>query len=192
MTVTRIFAALGFCCALALPQSQALADADARPAASLRSLDLDDVKIQWFSHGDEELPAWISAQFDVGPMGQISGTMTEVELAADGNDEDGDPYGFETNVFDTADGTLKDVSFDHDRFAFTAIYQVKDGGLVHYSGRRSDTVMGEWNVSAVGTGPKGDSEGHNRFPLASDEKKEGTLEIYTEPAAQDPQGTESL
>jgi hypothetical protein len=155
-------------------------------------LDLEDLKIQWFNRDSEELPSWINAHFDVGALGAVSGRVTETNLSGDGSDEDGDPYGFDTNVFETADGTLKDLSVGRDSFSFTVVYPGKDGGQVAYSGRREGSAAGAWTLHAASRSSKGDSAGHNRFPLTSEEKKEGQLEIYTQTEDTDSKDTQSL
>jgi len=193
MKLSQLLRILAVACVLALPGPAMRAAPDGRPAEGLRSLDLEDLKIQWFSKGEEELPAWINAHFTVGPLGQVTGSMTETELAADSADEDGDPAGFETSVFDTADGTLKDLRVSVDAFAFTAVYSGEDGGVVRYAGRRSSSEQGAWVLNAAARSPKGDSAGHNRFPLGCEEKKDGVLEVFTLPEAQQPSGgTQSL
>jgi len=191
MNLKRTVWVLGFCCALGAPAPLLWAAPDGRPTASLRSLDLEDIKVQWFSRGEEELPAWISAHFDVGPLGQVTGRVTETELAADGVDEDGDPYGFETSVFDTSDGSLRDPVLQENVFTFTMVYP-EDGGRVAYALVRSRAVQGQWDLNAASRGPKGASAGHNRFPLAGEEKKAGALKIFTDPADFDDKGLQSL
>lgn len=146
---------------------------------------MQDVKVQWFSRDSEELPAWISAHFEVGPLGRVSGTVTETDLAADGVDEDGDPLGFETSVYDTADGSLTEISLGQDGFTFTTVFTGQDSERVTYAVHRSATVEGAWTLSAAGKSTKGLSFGHNRFPLAGDEKKQGVLKITTAPDAED-------
>jgi hypothetical protein len=180
MTLKPPARALALLCALALPGTLARASADGPPRPALRSLDIDDVKVQWFAQGEEDLPAWISAHFTVGPLGAVTGTMTEVELAADGADEDGDPLGFETSVFESSDGTLRDISLGSDGFAFTAVYPGKDASRVAYAGHPDTSQPRGWVLSAVSRGPKGDAAGHNRFPLSSAQKKDGNLEIFTD------------
>jgi hypothetical protein len=185
MSLKRAVWVPGFLCAFALPGPVLWASPDGRPAAIPRSLDLQDVKVQWFGQGAEELPSWINAHFVVGPLDGITGTVTETDLEADGVDDDGDPVGFETSVFDTADGSLRDVTLGRNGLAFTTVFADKDSGRVTYALRRSPTIPGGWILSAVGKGSTGLSYGRNRFPLASDEKKQGALNIYTAPDALD-------
>ncbi|HTA17371.1 MAG TPA: hypothetical protein VK786_06470 [bacterium] len=181
MILIRSIWVTGFLCALVLPGPVLWASADGRPAAIPRSLDLEDIKVQWFGQGAEELPSWINAHFVVGPLDGITGTVTETDLEADGVDDDGDPVGFETSVFNTADGSLRDVTFGSNGLAFTTVFADKDSGRVTYALRRSATVPGGWTLSAVGTGSTGISYGRNRFPLSGDEKKQGVLKIHTAP-----------
>jgi hypothetical protein len=187
MSLIRAFWVPGFLCALALSGPVLWAFPDARPTTVPRSLDLQDVKVQWFAQGEEELPAWINAHFEVGPLGDVTGTVTETDLGADGLDDDGDPSGFQTSVFNTADGSLRGVTLGRNGFVFTTVFADRDSGQVTYAFHRSATVPDGWVFSAVGKAATGVSFGHNRFPLAGDEKKQGVLKIYTAPdPADDP------
>jgi hypothetical protein len=162
------------------PAGQALR-LDGAPTTAPRSVTVQDVKVQWFAKGAEELPAWINVRLDVGPMGAVTGTLTETDLDADGTDEDGDPAGFDTNVYDTADGSLSGVTIGRDAMSFTTVAADNNAGRVLYALRRSATVRGGWVLSAAGRNAKGLSYGHNRFPLTADEKKPGVLAIYAAP-----------
>ncbi|HTB23147.1 MAG TPA: hypothetical protein VK914_10625 [bacterium] len=156
---------------------------DGAPTSVPRSVTVQNVKVQWFAKGEEELPAWINARLSVGPMGVVTGTVTETDLDADGTDEDGDPTGFDTNVYDTMDGSLTGLTVGLDALTFTCVGPDKDSGSVVYALRRSATARGGWTLSAAGRNSKGLSYGHNRFPLTADEKKPGVLAVYTAPDA---------
>jgi hypothetical protein len=188
-------AALLACCTLSaasLTPKAPKGAGDSKSSSGLKSLDLEALKIQWFANGEEELPAWLNAHFDVEALGQISGEVTETDLSADGVDEDGDPAGFDTSVFSTADGSLRDVSVSRSRFAFTLVYTGSDPGRVTYLGSLDGSVPGGWRVTAVSRSPKGDSAGRNRFPLDSEEKETGKLEIFTKVDDPPAAGTQAL
>lgn len=192
MSLKTAFSLLALTALLALPGSLLRAKEDGQAQSAVRSLDIDDVKVQWFSQGEEDLPAWISVHLLVGPLGTLSGTMTEVELAADGTDEDGDPYGFETTVFDSSEGSLRNISLERGAFSFTVVYPGKDASRVVYAGHLDEGKAQGWILSAISRGPKGDAAGHNRFPLASEEKKAGAVEIFTDPESPDLSGGQSI
>jgi hypothetical protein len=181
MSLKRAVWVGGFLCVLALSGPGLEAFPDGGPAVVPNSFTVQDVKVQWFSKGEEELPGWINARFETGPMGVVAGTVTETDLEADGLDEDGDPSGFETSVFDTSDGSLRELSLGRNAVAFTTVFPDQASGRVTYAFHRSATVQGGWVLSAIGKSSKGLSYGHNRFPLAGDEKKQGVLQIYTAP-----------
>ncbi len=165
---------------------------DSAPLEPIQSLDLQDVKVQWFSKGEEELPAWINAHFQVGPFGAVSGRVTETDLAQDGTDEDGDPSGFNTLVFDTADGTLRGVSLGARLCTFTTVFKDKASGQATYALHPSESVAGEWQLSVVQKSEDGLSVGRNRFPLSADPPKNGALFITTEASDDGGDGTSPL
>jgi len=151
---------------------------DLKPLSPPISIELRNVKIQWFARGAEELPAWINAHFVVGPLGIVSAMVTETNLGADGVDEDGDPGGFETTVFDTRNTSLSGVRWSERGFTFTTIYPDKDAGRVDYAVHRSTSLQGGWVVRAAAKSAKGLSFGRNRFPLVGDQAKDGLLKIH--------------
>jgi hypothetical protein len=158
-------------------------------SAPPKALQMDDIKMDWAGGGEEELPTWLSAQLALGPDGKVTGRVVEVGLSDDGNDEDGDPAGFETYVFEVSDGSLKEPQFDGHSFSFTCLYPTDPSWSLAIAGHMDAQGRG-WTLDAVSKGRDDDQEGHpkkdgpirtsagrNRFPLTSDQK-DGVLEIY--------------
>lgn len=180
--------ALALCALLGLPQGQRAAGAE---DVGLRSLELSDIKVQWFSADNEDLPAWINARFDVGPLGGVSGRVVETDLAADGTDEDGDPGGFGAKVFDTGDGTLRGVALGLGGCDFTTVFPDKDSGRATYRLRRGGDPRG-WLLSVAQRSGHGLYVGHNRFPLTGRMDRGGVLEIYPAPDVDNGDPTDQL
>lgn len=149
-------------------------------AGAFRVLQLDDIKLDWSGHGEEELPTWISGQLSVGPDGRLSGRVVETALSDDGTDEDGDPAGFDSYVFDTDDGTMKDLHFDAHGFSFSASDPTDKDWTLSVAGHLSDPATGAWVVSAASKGAKEASVAQNRFPLEGD-SKDGVVSVYPQP-----------
>lgn len=162
------------CLALVLAAGMAAA-----PAPAPRRLGLRAIKMQWFSEGVEELPAWISAHLERDSAGRLRGSVTEVQLEDEGADEDGDPRGFQTWVFSTADGSLENPQLSADSFSFTLRYPDPEGDRVLMVGHRSEGENPGWSVQAAYRRGRQSAEGHNRFPLGAEWSGDG-LEIFTE------------
>jgi hypothetical protein len=168
-----------------------------------KALQMDDIKIDWAGDGEEELPTWLSAQLAVGPDGKVTGRVVEVGLSDDGTDDDGDPAGFETYVFEVSDQSLKDPRFDGHSFSFTCLYPTDPTWSLAVAGHMDDQGQG-WTLDAVSKGKDEDKEGkplkdgplrtslgRNRFPLIS-EQKDGVLQIYPQDAGAADGGSTSL
>ncbi len=149
-------------------------------AAAVRVVKLEDIKVQWFSKDDEDLPAWISGSIAIGPLGGLEGRLIETALADDGTDDDGDPMGFDTKVFETLDGSLTGLGFGPGRLDFTTVYSDPDAGAAVYRLRRYG-APGAWTLSVAQRGKDGDYAGRNRFPLMGT-VRHGVLTITTAPA----------
>jgi hypothetical protein len=169
-----------------------------------KALQMDGIKLDWAGDGEEELPTWISAQLAVGPDGKITGRVVEVGLSEDGNDEDGDPAGFDTYVFEVSDGTLKDPHFDGQSFSFTCLYPTDPSWSLAVAGQMDPGKGQAWTLNAVSKGKDEDQDGHpkkdgpvrnslgrNRFPLTS-QQKDGVLQIYPQDPGAEDNGSTSL
>ena len=163
-----------------------------------KALQMDDLKLDWAGGGEEELPTWVSAQLAIGPDGKVTGRVVEVGLGQDGTDEDGDPLGFDTYVFEVSDGTLKEPVFDGHSFSFTCLYPLDPSWSLALAGHLDEAKGRGWTVNAVSQGKDQDhggkpvhSLGRNRFPLIS-QQKDGVLQIYPQDDGAKDQGGMSL
>jgi len=111
------------------------------PAASPK-LRFYDIKVQWNGSDGEELPTWISGQFHLDAAGKPVGQVVEVALSDDGNDDDGDPAGFDSWVFSTADGSLTDLTLEQDKVSFSAHDPTDKDWSLHVAAHCTDSAAG--------------------------------------------------
>lgn len=154
------------------------------PAAPLR-LQFFNIKIDWTDSGGEELPSWISGEFHLDAAGKPVGRLVEVDLDDDGTDEDGDPAGFDSWVFESADGGLSDLDLSDGRVSFSAHDPSDKAWSLHVAARCTDSVAGTWTLQALSQEGSQRSVGKNRFPLIS-KQKDGACQVYPDPGDDTP------
>jgi hypothetical protein len=154
------------------------------PAVALK-LHFYNVKVEWTGKDGEELPTWVNGTFSLDAAGKPVGRVVEVALSDDGNDDDGDPAGFDTWVFDSADGSLSELTVAAGGVSFSAHDPSDPSWSLHLAARCNDTVAGTWVLQALSQSSDDRSVGKNRFPLAS-QTKDGELQVFPDAGPEDP------
>jgi hypothetical protein len=140
--------------------------AGALPAQDV--LSIPNLKMLWTSNAKRDHPTWFTLLLTTDGTA-VTGTATEVSPILGVNlDPDGDPLGYNTNTFSSADATMTDAHFNERYVEFTIHY---GGGVstsnegITFEGKRLTSDPQHWVFVAAGLVDGNAWSGSSRFSL---------------------------
>ena len=124
-------------------------------AASVYALDefrVPNLKMVWTADGKTDAPTWLTVQLTHEGK-RFKGLVTEASpLPSKQRDADGDPLGYNMDVFDSAHGTLTGIYFDESVVRFTVHYTTYSPPTegITFEAKPEELLSGHWKLSAAG------------------------------------------